>query len=243
MSELSRCFDRVFVVNLPSRRDRYDEMGEQLRKAGLDWSSPEVIHFPAVRPADDGGFRSIGAHGCYRSHLGVIEHAIADGIDSMLLLEDDCNLSDQFSARMPAINAALKSSDWSMFYGGYHLHGVEPPRADAAHPITPVSPEQPIWLAHCFAVRGEALKALPGLLRLLMSRPAGDPAGGKMDVDGAYSWLRRLNPRFKTYIATPDIAYQRSSRTDISQLSWRDRTPVIRELLAVGRKLRNLRGR
>jgi glycosyl transferase, family 25 len=243
VSELTRCFDRVFVVNLPSRRDRYDEMGQQLRKAGLDWSSPEVIHFPAVRPADDGGFRSIGAQGCYRSHLGVIERAIADGIDSMLLLEDDCNLSDEFSARMPAINAALKSSDWSMFYGGYHLHGVPTPRADAAHPITLVSPEQPIWLAHCFAVRGKALRALPALLRLVMSRPAGHPEGGKMDVDGAYSWLRRLNPQFKTYIATPDIAYQRSSRTDISQLSWRDRTPVVRELLAVGRKLRNLRGR
>ena len=44
-----------------------------------------------------------------------------------------------------------------------------------------------------------------------------------MDVDGAYSWLRRPNPQFKTYIATPEIAYQRSSRTDISEPTWRDR--------------------
>jgi glycosyl transferase, family 25 len=243
MSELTRCFDRVFVINLPSRRDRYEEMGGQLRKAGLGWDSPQVTHFPAFRPADDGGFRSIGAHGCFRSHLGVIEQAIADGLDSILILEDDCNLSDEFGARMPEVNAALMKSDWSLFYGGYHLHGAPAPRADRGHPITRVDPEQPIWLAHCFAVRGAALRALPALLRAIMSRPAGDPAGGRMDVDGAYSWLRRLNPAFETYIATPEIAYQRSSRTDISEPTWRDRIPVVRELIAGARKLRNLRKR
>lgn len=243
MSELTRCFDKVFVVNLPSRRDRYEEMGEQLRKVGLDWSSPQVRHFPAVRPADHGGFRSIGAHGCFLSHLAVIEQAVAEGVDSLLLLEDDCNFRDEFDQRMPAINDALKNCDWSLFYAGYHLHGVEAPRADAAHPILRVAPEQPIWLAHCVAMRGRALKALPALLREIMSRPDGHPDGGRMDVDGAYSWLRRLNPQLDTYIATPEIAYQRSSRTDISALSWRDRTPVVRELLALGRKVRNLRHR
>jgi len=243
VSELTRCFDRVFVVNLPSRRDRYEEMGEQLRRVGLGWDSPQVTHFPAFRPADDGGFRSVGAHGCYRSHLGVIEQAIAAGLDSILILEDDCNLSDEFSARMPAVNAALQASDWSLFYGGYHLHGAPPPRVERGHPITLVAPEQPIWLAHCFAVRGAALRAMPPHLRDLMSRPSGDPAGGKMDVDGAYSWLRLRYPQFETYIATPEIAYQRSSRTDISEPTWRDRLPVVRELIAGARKLRNLRKR
>ena len=111
MSELTRCFDQIFVINLPSRRDRYEEMCEQLRRVGLGWDSPKVTHFPAFRPADDGGFRSIGAHGCFRSHLGVIEQAIADGLDSILILEDDCNLSDEFNARMRAVNAALMASE------------------------------------------------------------------------------------------------------------------------------------
>jgi glycosyl transferase, family 25 len=243
MSELTRHWGQVFVINLPTRRDRHAEMGQQLRKVGLHWGSPGVTHFAAVRPGDDGGFRSIGAHGCYRSHLGALEQAIASGAESVMILEDDCNFADDIGGRVRTIGAALAATDWSFFYGGYHLHGKAHPRSADRGAALPVTAEQPITLAHCFAVRGQALRGLPAYLRQLMSRPAGDPSGGKMDVDGAYTWYRRAHPRFKTYIAAPEMAYQRSSRTDISALSWRDRVPVVRDLVAAGRRLRNLQPR
>jgi hypothetical protein len=241
LSELDRSFDRITVINLPTRRDRYAEMGRQLGRAGLGWDSPKVRHFPAVRPSDAGGFDTIGAHGCFRSHLVAIEQAVADGVDSLLILEDDCNLSDDFDRRMPKVNAALAASDWSLFYGGWLLHGTAPPPPTDSG-LTLVDVQQPIWLAHCVAMRGDALRALPAFLRGVMSRPAGDPQGGKMDVDGAYTWLRSAYPHFKTYVATPEIAYQRSSASDISQ-KWRDRVPLLREAMSLGRKLRNLRRR
>jgi glycosyl transferase, family 25 len=213
-------------------------MGEQLRRAGLSWASPQVRHFAAARPSDMGGFESIGAHGCFRSHLGAIEQAVADKVDSVLILEDDCSFSADFDARMPKVNAALAASDWSLFYGGWHLYGRSPPLPSDSG-ITLVDVQQPVWLAHCVAMRGAALRALPAFLRDLMSRPVGDPQGGKMDVDGAYSWLRRAHPDFVTYIATPAIAFQRSSASDIST-KWRDHAPLVRDVMAMGRKLLNL---
>jgi hypothetical protein len=49
-------------------------------------------------------------------------------------------------------------------------------------------------------MRGDALRALPAFLRGVMSRPAGDPQGGKMDADGAYTWLRSA---YRTSRPTP----------------------------------------
>jgi len=243
VDELTRVLGRVFVINLLSRRDRYLEMGGQLRKVGLGWESSRVTHVAAVRPSGDAGFPSVGAHGCFMSHLSVLEQAINAGLESILILEDDCNFVHDISARMGAVNAALECSDWSLFYGGYHLYGVPAPRPQPGSPILEVAPEQPVWLAHCLALRGQALQALPDYLRAVLSRPPGHADGGRMDVDGAYSWFRRAHPHLKTYIANPQIAYQRSSRTDISELSWRDRLPLVRLLMAAGRKVLNLRHR
>lgn len=240
-AELTRLFGHAYVINLPSRKDRRDEMAAELRKVGLDWSSADVTCFPATRPADDGGFRSIGAHGCYLSHLAVIEHAIAAGHESALILEDDCNFEASIGPRLTEVGQSLARCDWSLFFAGCDLHGAAPPHAQGG--IGRVGSEQPMSLAHCFAVRGPALAALPGYLRLLMSRPGGHPDGGKMDVDGAYTWFRRAHPQFETWIAVPAIAYQRSSRTDISPGHWLDDVPVLRHMIAGARKVRNLAGR
>jgi hypothetical protein len=237
-AELTRLFGHVYVINLPSRKDRRDEMAVELRKVGLDWSSADVTCFPATRPADDGGFRSIGAHGCFLSHLAVIEHAIAAGHESVLIVEDDCNFAASIALKLSQIGAALADREWSMFFAGYDLHGAAPPQQGGG--IGRVGAEQPMSLSHCFAVRGAALAALPGYLRLLMSRPGGHPDGGKMDVDGAYTWFRRTHPQFETWIALPQIAYQRSSRTDISPEYWLYALPLLRHLVAGVRKLRNL---
>jgi glycosyl transferase, family 25 len=173
----------------------------------------------------------------------VLERANAAGLESLLILEDDCSFTAGVRERLRAINAALQDVDWSFFYGGCLFYGAQPPPALPGRAIVEVAPQQPLWLTHCVAVRGAALKELPAYLRAMLARPVGHPDGGVMDVDGAYCWFRRQHPQYKTFVASPEIAYQRSSRTDVSPLSWHDRTPVVRDLLAAARKLRNLRRR
>jgi GR25 family glycosyltransferase involved in LPS biosynthesis len=240
-AELTSLFGHVYVINLPQRTDRHDEIGAQLRRVGLDWDSPDVTCFAAARPADEGGFESIGAHGCYLSHLGVLDSAIAAGHESILILEDDCNFVAAIDARLREVASSLTAHDWSMFYGGGFLHGIEAARPLGA--IAQVSPEQPLSQSHCIALRGLALREAPGYLRELMSRPGGHPDGGKMDVDGAYTWFRRRHSKYRAFIATPEFAYQRHSRTDIGADTWKDRLPLVRQLVAAGRKAMNLHRR
>jgi glycosyl transferase, family 25 len=58
-----------------------------------------------------------------------------------------------------------------------------------------------------------------------------------MHVDGAYSWFRRQHPEVITLLAMPELGHQRSSRTDIHDLNWYDRSIVLRPLVSVLRRI------
>lgn len=72
-----------------------------------------------------------------------------------------------------------------------------------------------IGTTHFVTFQGEAIPAAVHYLEQILARPAGDPEGGPMHVDGAYNWFRRANPQFKTVLAVPELGFQRASRTDI----------------------------
>jgi glycosyl transferase, family 25 len=239
MNPLTRLLGHAYVINLATRTDRHDEMAGELRKVGLAWGEPGVTLFAAARPSELKGFHTLGAHGCFLSHLGVIERALAEGHDAVLILEDDCSFTPAVATQLPALSAALQDVDWSFFYGGCLFYGAEEPPVLPDRAMVEVNGEQPLWTTHCVAIRGAALRELPAYLRAILGRPHGHPDGGIMDVDGAYCWFRRQHPQYKTFVASPAFAYQRSSRTDVSPLTWRDRWPVVRDAVRVGRRLRN----
>jgi len=116
-------FDKIFIINLKSRPDRWAEICEQLEHIGLPASSPKVARFDAVRPADAGGFPSIGARGCFMSHLGVLEQASQEGLSKILILEDDLDFGEAFKRTWPSTEQQLRSGQWGIFYGCYELGG------------------------------------------------------------------------------------------------------------------------
>jgi hypothetical protein len=234
-------FDQVLVVNLDSRPDRLQEMGSQLRSIGFDFDA-RIQRFPAVKVTESGGFRSLGAHGCFLSHLGCLERAKQSGARSVMILEDDVDFAPDFRQRQQSLVERLQFGDWGMFYGGGHLGGAPLPAdgegdASGLH----VVPEQTlIWTTHCVSVREPWLTLAHEYLRAMLSRPAGHPDGGPMDVDGAYSWFRRVH-RVPTLMALPEIAVQRSSSSDVTP-KWFDQVgglgALVRRLRAFRRGLR-----
>lgn len=230
-------FEQIYVINLPQRHDRRSEMAEQLRMIGLTWNSPGIRLFSAVRPDDPGGFPSIGTKGCFLSHLGVLRDAAKHGFERILLFEDDLNFVSDFPQRMNKTSARLAQEDWSFFYGGY---AIEPmPAASADTTIIPVNASETITTAHFVGFRGDVIEETIGFLEQVLSRPPGHPDGGPMHVDGAYAWYRHLHPEKLTLLATPQLGYQRSSRTDIHALRWYDRTPLVRSAVNYLRKRKN----
>lgn len=227
--------DRIVVINLAHRADRRREMAGQLARIGLSFDHPAVLRFDACSFDDPAGFPTTGTRGCFHSHLGVWRDAAARGDRSVLLLEDDLDFVPDIDAALPRFTAALERQDWTIAYGGVLQWQ---PAATRTPPLTRAEPREPIMGGHCLAVRGPAIAALATYLAAIPGRPPGSPEGGPMHVDGAYGWFRAANPAFETWVATPDIGIQRASRTDIHALRWKDRTPGIRQLTALARRLR-----
>ncbi len=229
--------DRAFIINLASRADRRQEMQSELDRVGLGGDSA-VTFFEAVRPADAGKFPSIGARGCFESHLGVLRAAASAGIERLAIFEDDLDFAPDYAARLPDIVTALEARDWRMFYGGCELARGE---ADDLRDGPFLRPQisTSVQTTHFVCFRGkETIAAAIALLETFAGRDAGHPEGGPMHVDGAYNWLRRAHPDWLVLVADPPIGVQRSSRSDIAQLRWFDQAPLVRNVVGLLRKLR-----
>lgn len=115
-------FDRVLCVSLDRRQDRKDRFTSSLPS---DWPWLKPQFFRAISGAKvkhpqwwhQGG----GAWGCYRSHCRILEDALMDGLESVLIMEDDATFCDDFPSRAERFFSAIPS-DWEMAYlGGQHL--------------------------------------------------------------------------------------------------------------------------
>jgi glycosyl transferase family 25 len=233
---LAACGD-MYVINLPERQDRRDEFAAQLARIGLSFDHPNVHLSEAVRPQEAGQFPSIGARGCFLSHLNVLRAALERGDDHILLCEDDLNFSRDLPRRATLLAAEL-GRQWDMFYGFTGADSVGP-AIDSEGKLIALVPEQTFQCSHIIAFSRRAIQALVPYLEAMLSRPAGDPAGGPMHVDGAYHWFRKDHPEFRVLAARPDIGYQRSSMTNIAPITLKDRLFGLRHLVALLRKLRN----
>lgn len=240
-ARIFRSFDRIYVINLPDRADRRRGMAGELARIGTGFDDPGVRLFAAIRPADAGGFRSIGAHGAFLSQLAVLREARAHGLRRILMLEDDCDFVGAIGRRLPPLLDRLDGEDFAFFHGGHELPDGPGALDLSAGPILRAEPGLTVRLAHCLGFGPAAIDGLPAYLEAMLARPPGSPDGGPMDVDGAYNWFRRARPDLATWLAVPPISHQRPSRTDISAPGPLDRLPEPLARLARGMRRRMMR--
>jgi hypothetical protein len=216
-------FDRVRIINLVDRPDRRRDMERQLSRAGA--LGPNVDFFEARRPASAGEFPSMGARGCFESHLAVLREARTAGANSLLLMEDDFDFAVDVRERAPRLLQHLRAREWDIFYGAHLL------RANGRMDLEPVPPAEAVLTASFVAFSGRVLPVLVAFLEAVQNRPAGSPEYGPMHVDGAYTVFRELNPQYGTFAAFPPLGKQRRSRSDITPSEMLlDRWPAGRRL-------------
>ena len=236
-SEIFRdLFDQVYVINLPDRIDRKNEILAQLKKIGLSFESPLVQLFPAVRPEDKGAFPSVGARGCFLSHLGVLRNAIEARHKSILILEDDVDWTPAALAAGGNLSSVLKGSDWDFLHGGLGNDAGKSTTNDFC--LNALKYDESIMLAHFVGMRGKTIALAHNYLEALLGRPPGSPLGGPMHVDGAYNWLRREHSELRGYVCLPSIARQRPSTSDITPATGFKALPVVSHVLAIVRTVR-----
>jgi glycosyl transferase family 25 len=203
-------FDRIRIINLPSRPDRRAEMTAELRRIGLD-CDPRVQFVDGVIVDDMNPFRRPGEKGVFLAQLGIISDAAAAG-ESVLILEDDVDFTSAAENWKP-------SPECDIAYGGY----------EAADPANLHSSD--IIGAHCIGFSARAAQALAPFLNELLEHEAPPP------IDGAYVWFRRQREGFRTEFAEPVVAVQRPSRSDITS-GGLDGVALLRPALRITRKIK-----
>jgi len=153
-NDLTRAFERVVVINLSRRSDRLARFSKRL-VGNWPFAAPrrfEAIDGSIIEPPATWK-KGAGAWGCAQSHRAVLDAAIADGVSSLLVLEDDAYVVDDFARQAESFLERLPE-DWDcLMLGAEHL--VRP---------APVGPGVVRCTAsircHAYAVRGPMMPML-----------------------------------------------------------------------------------
>lgn len=225
-------FDRIYVINLPERKDRYRRVIWQLKQVGL-WGTQKTRIFPAIRPTEAAGFTDIGVRGCFLSHLAVLKSAREDRMKNVLIMEDDLIFSPRFKICEENFVDQLARTSWGFVYFG---HGeAQPPGTTIT---TLHSSHGPVSFTHFYGINSIIYDRLIAFLeRIQLCRP-GDPSGSPMSPDAAYSTFRRQNSDVVTLLAIPSLGRQGSSKTDLGKEKWFDRIPVLGRIVGIIRTLK-----
>lgn len=221
---ISLFFDSIRVINLPEREDRREEVRAELKKIGLD-EGGGISNFSfhkATRPSSKGKFPSIGARGCFLSHLNLLKQAQIDRVKHLLVLEDDVDFKINANESMTKIIDLLETLDWDILYLGHKLSGFTNKEniLEEYHGA--------IETTHAYAIHQDCIPKLIDFLEQVLSREPGDPLGGPMHIDGAISTFRNQNKGIKTFVLSKPICYQRPSTTDIHDSKFREANGVLK---------------
>jgi glycosyl transferase, family 25 len=226
-------FDRAYIINLPERQDRLRGIKRELSRIGISPSSEKIKVFSAVKPSEQGEFPSIGARGCFLSHLSLLKEARDQNLKNVLIMEDDLSFSKALIVNQNLIAQELENLEWDFVYFGH----TQPLVASKKKFFQEFS--KPVAFTHFLAINGQTLKPLINFLEQILERPGGHPDGGPMHVDGAYSTFRAQNSTVVTLLASPSLGFQRSSPSNIAGYKWFDRLPLLSQALTTARIVKN----
>jgi Glycosyltransferase family 25 (LPS biosynthesis protein) len=146
-------FDRIVCINLDFRQDRWGAF-----KAKID-SIPLLQGVCRIRAihGDTVGVPSFytqggGAWGCRQSHLRALEDALMDGIQTLLVFEDDVCFAKDFQYRLTEF-MSLIPNDWhGLMLGGQHVGPDSTPRDTY---VPSIKRSRNTQRTHAYAVRGK----------------------------------------------------------------------------------------
>lgn len=153
---LDNTFDRILVISLPAAVSRRERAMQELQGRGL--SSRAQIQI-AVKPFRDDlpewWPNGIGAYGCYLSHLDALQQALAEGVERLLILEDDCVWKADAAARCQSF-LVRAPEDWGqLYFGGQHrIHPLPVPG------VPGIFRASSIFRTHAYAVHARAMPSV-----------------------------------------------------------------------------------
>lgn len=233
MKKLIERFDRSYIINLRDRTDRRVEVIREFAKIGITLPHPKIGLYTAERPADQGVFPSLGARGIFESHRDVLRLAIERRLSNVLVFEDDVFFRDIPEHAIDGMLSELGRQPWDIIYFGY----LFPSESTLSGPLA--QSEILTIGSHFCALNGPFIRYIAQYMDDCEKRPPRHRLGGPMSRDGVFNHVRLINPDVRVLLAVPNLAVQRSSRTDLGPLKFYDRVPWMRPVTGRLRGVKN----
>jgi glycosyl transferase family 25 len=233
-STLFDYFDRVAIIHLPQRTDRFRSLKSELASVGLDIHSSKVAIPEPPIPQDPNGFPSRGVYGNFLSHLGIIEAAYRDGLETVLILEDDAIFSKAFRRNQSKMAGYLVGNPWDQVFIG---HSVADKLPDT--PSGLVRFRGSFFWAHCYAVHRRIMPRMIEYMKGTIARPTGSALGGKMYIDGAYSLFRKQHPDIICLLSSPRLSIQKGSASSLNDPPWYSGNTIVNASTITLRRVRD----
>lgn len=135
MKNLTDWFSRVYVINCQHRPDRLEETLDHLRKTGM--ADPAGVKIQrgvigAWTTVPNDWLPGLGAWGCWRSHVNLMEDVLHErnedmsfALDSILILEDDVFFVDGALKKLNDFMEAVPANWGQIYLGGQHKMKTE----------------------------------------------------------------------------------------------------------------------
>lgn len=102
--------DHIFIITLPHRKDRLNSITSQLDSFGLEYEVFNGVNGKKIKAKYESDNGNVG---CTASHGQVLQRAQIMGLSNCLVLEDDCELSDDF---LQIITDLQLPDNWDLCY-------------------------------------------------------------------------------------------------------------------------------
>ncbi|NGX29080.1 MAG: hypothetical protein K940chlam1_01273 [Candidatus Anoxychlamydiales bacterium] len=145
-------FEAIAYINLDHREDRRDELLKSLESLEVNKNKIKRI---------SGVFNPFNGHlGCVCSHLKVVDWAIEQDLDNVLILEDDCYFLDDTNFITQAVDYFFKIvPSWDIFMLGGYFEKIE----KSKYPL--INRVKKAYRAHSYAI---SKKYLPVIKKLYL---------------------------------------------------------------------------
>jgi GR25 family glycosyltransferase involved in LPS biosynthesis len=177
-------FQKIYCINLDRRTDRWKDASELFQSYGI-----EVERVSGIED-------EIPWNGLRKTVIGIFKRAIEEGLETILIFEDDIDWSNDFSNSFERCWNSLPD-DWDMFYFSAAHQYWPPKHNDLLFKLT--------WSTAAHAI---------GFKRRCFDAVLHDLENSMDAIDVIYS---RLQTRLNAYCCINPIAWQRRSFSDIER--------------------------
>ena len=213
--------DGILVINLDERVDRWDAFVEHVKP---HFDMTKIRRLSATRGTGIAGFGEppffrghrrdktwAARGGCTLSHRDAIAHAKQAGWRTVLILEDDIELTPAFTRQLSALASALQSRHWDICYLGF-TDPVSPSRLVAS--LDGEFSLQQVYgcnTAHAYLLAAHVYDWL------LAELPTPDCLWPWLTRHRAIDrwYMRSISKRFDVTVVSPSIINQRAGYSDI----------------------------